>query len=66
VASLVEFSFNNDKGLSMVHESSSLHFIGWENLSEEAIEVRCPPVGQMVRLYHWIFLELHDLRVGRS
>ena len=30
---------------------------------EEVVEVRYPPVGQRVRLYHWILIKLHDLRV---
>jgi hypothetical protein len=33
---------------------------------EEAIEIRCPPVGQRVRLCRWFFVKLHDLEVKRS
>jgi hypothetical protein len=66
VASFVKFPLNNDERLGTVCELLSLRFVSWEDLVEEAIEIRCPPVGQRVRLCHWFFVKLHDLEVGRS
>ena len=45
VASLVEFTLNNDKGLGVTRELLSLHFAHWHRLMEEVVEVRHPLVG---------------------
>ena len=64
MAALVELPFDDDKGLGTTREPSSLHLVGREHLVEEAIEIRCSPVGQRVGLCHWVFDEFHDLGVG--
>jgi hypothetical protein len=48
VTLLVEFSLNDDKGLSAAHKPSGLHFICLEDLTDEAIEIGNRLVGQMV------------------
>jgi hypothetical protein len=65
VTLLVEFSLNDDKGLSMAHKPSGLHFICPEDLTNEAIKIGNHPVGQMVGLCYWVLINLHDLRVRR-
>ena len=66
VASLIEFILYKDKGLGMMREPPSLHFVRWWLIAEEVVEVRHPPVGQRVRLCRWILIKLHDFRVGWS
>jgi hypothetical protein len=66
VASLVEFPLNNDERLSVACKPLGPHFVSREYLVKEVIDIRCPSVGQRVELYHWIFVELYDLKVGRS
>jgi hypothetical protein len=65
VALLVELSFNNDEGLSVARELSSLSLVRREDLTDEVVEIRDPPIGQRVRLHYWILINLHDLRVRR-
>ena len=64
MAVLIELPFDDDKGLGAMREPSGLRLVGREHLMEEAIEIRCSPVGWRVRLYHWVFDEFHDLDVG--
>ena len=64
VATLVELPFDDDEGLSATREPSGLRLVGREHLVEEAIEIRCSPVGRRVGLCHWVFDEFHDLDVG--
>ena len=52
VAALVELPFDDDEGLSVTHEPSSLRLVGREHLVAEAIEIRCSLVGRRVRLRH--------------
>ena len=66
VAALVELPFDDDEGLGTTHEPSGLRLVGREHLMEEAIEIRCSPVGRRVSLCHWVFDEFHDLGVGRN
>ena len=63
MAALVELPFDDDEGLGVTLELSILHLVGREHLVEEAIEIRCCPVGRRVGLRHWVFNEFHDLRV---
>ena len=63
VAALVELPFDDDEGLGVMREPSGLCLVSREHLVEEAIEIRCSPVGRRVRLQHWIFTEFHDLGV---
>jgi hypothetical protein len=65
VTLLVEFFLNDGKGLSAARKPSGLCFIHREDLTDEAIKIGNPPVGQMVRLYYWVLINLHDLRVRR-
>ena len=64
VAALVELPFDDDEGHGATCEPSGLRLVGREHLVEEAIEIRCSLVGRMVGLYHWVFDEFHDLKVG--
>ena len=64
VAVLVELPFDDDEGLGATHEPPGLCPVGREHLVEEAIEIRCSPVGRRVGLRHWVFDEFHDLEVG--
>jgi hypothetical protein len=48
----IEFSLNDDEGLSAPREPLSLHLIGCEHLTDEVIEVRYSPIGQRIRLCH--------------
>ena len=66
VASSVELALNNDKGLGVMCEPSSLHFVRRQRLTEEVVEVRRPLVGQRVGLYRWILIKLHDFGVRWS
>ena len=66
VASPIELVLNKVKGLDSTREPPSLRFVRRQRLTEEVVEVRCPPVDQRVRLYHWILMELHDHEVGWS
>jgi len=66
VASLVELTLNKDKGLGMTREPLSLHLVCRQRLIDEVIELRHPLVIQRVRLYRWILVKLHDLRVRWS
>ena len=66
MASLVEFALYKDEGLGTTREPSSLRLVRWQCLTEEVVEVESPPVDQRVRLYRWVFLELHDFWVGWS
>ena len=50
VATLVELPFDDDEGLGTTREPSGLRLVGSEHLMEEAIEIRCSPVGRRVRL----------------
>ena len=63
VAALVELPFDDDEGLGATREPSGLRLIGRERLVEEAIEIRCSPVGRRVKLRHCIFDEFCDLGV---
>ena len=45
VASPVELTLNNDKGLGTTCEPSSLCFVHWLRLTEEVVEVRRPLVA---------------------
>ena len=63
MATLVELPFDDDEGLGATREPSSLRLVGREHLMEEAIEIKCSPVGRRVGLYHWVFDEFHDLGV---
>jgi hypothetical protein len=65
VALLVELSFNNDEGLSVARELSSLCLVRREDLANEVVKIRDPPIGQRVGLHYWILIILHDLRVKR-
>ena len=64
VASPIELTLNNNKGLGALRELSSLCFVHRQHLMEEVVEIRHPPVGQRVGLYRWILVKLHDFRVG--
>ena len=66
VALLVELPLSNDEGLGATCKPLSLCFVHWQRLIEEVVEVRCPLVGQRVRLCHWILVKLHDYRVRWS
>ena len=66
VASSIELTLNNNKGLGATREPLSLCFVYRQRLTEEVVEVRRPPIGQRVELYRWILIKLHDLRVGWS
>ena len=66
VASPVELTLDNDKGLGATREPPSLCFVRRQCLTEEVVEVRRLPINQRVRLYHWILVELHDFRIGWS
>jgi hypothetical protein len=66
VPSLVKLPLDNDKGLSMACELSSLYLVGREQLVEEVIEVRLYPLHRKFRLRHWLLVKLHDLKVGRG
>jgi len=66
VDSLVEFTFNKDKGLGSTREPSSLRLVHRLCLTEEVVEVERPLVDQRVRLYRWALFELHDFRAGWS
>jgi hypothetical protein len=66
VASLVELPLDNGKRLSTVRKPSGFHFISREHLTDEAIEIGCPPIGWRVRLCHWFFIKLHDFEVEGS
>ena len=52
MATLVELPFDDDEGLGATRELLGLRLVGREHLVEEAIEIRCSPVGWRVRLYH--------------
>ena len=45
VASPVELTLNNDKGLGATRELLSLYFVHQQRLTEEVVEVRHPLVG---------------------
>jgi hypothetical protein len=70
VTLFVEFSLNDDEGLSMAGEPSDLCLVHQEHFTDEAIEVRDPLVRRGVRPYHWVIvglsswipIDLHDLR----
>ena len=64
MVAFVELPFDDNEGLGAMRESSGLRLVGREHLVEEAIEIRCSPVGRRVGLCHWVFDEIHDLRVG--
>ena len=49
---LVELPFDDDEGLGVMRELSGLRLVGREHLVEEAIEIRCSPIGPRVRLRH--------------
>ena len=66
MASPVELALNNNKGLGTMREPSSLCFVHRQRLTEEVVEVRCPLVGQRVRLYCWILVKLYEFGVGWS
>ena len=66
MASPIELTLNDDKGLGMTCEPPSHHFVHRQHLVEEVVEVRHPLVGQRVRLCCWILVNLHDFRVRWS
>ena len=52
MAALVELPFDDDEGLGTTRELSVLRLVDREHLVEEAIEIRCSPVGRRVGLHH--------------
>jgi hypothetical protein len=44
VTLIVKLSLDGEEGLSMAREPSSFRLIRWEHLTDEAIEVRGPPI----------------------
>ena len=49
MVALVELPFDEDEGLGVTRKPSGLHLVSREHLVEEAIEIRCSPVGRRVR-----------------
>ena len=66
VASSIELTLNNNKGLGATREPLSLCFVHRQRLTEEVVEVRCPLVYHRIRLCRWILVKLHDFGVRWS